>query len=102
MVTIFLVIMRVMRSRLGPLPDGAILGEKRITLSDEGIRRQGRYTDWFIQWPAVLDLIETRDHFFVMIDRTAGIIVPKRCFASELECHEFAEALRLHASGTLK
>jgi YcxB-like protein len=102
LVLFLIVLTRRMRSGFAPLPGGSILGEKTITLSDEGIRSQGAYTESFVQWPAVLDLLETRQHLFVMIDRPAGVIIPKRCFASDLECHEFAEALRLHAGGTYK
>jgi hypothetical protein len=96
------VVMRSLRSRLGPLPGASILGEKKITLTGEGIRTQAAFTESFIQWPAILDIVETRDHLFVMIDRSAGLIVPKRCFTSDLDCHEFAEALRHRAAGSHK
>jgi hypothetical protein len=94
-----MVLIRVMRSRMGPVAGGSILGQKTITLTDEGIRSEGAHTESFIRWPAVLDILETRHHLFVMIDRPAGIMIPKRCFTSELECHEFAEALRQHSGG---
>jgi hypothetical protein len=99
---LLVVLNRFLRARLGPDPGGSILGEKTITLSDEGIRSRGAYTESFIRWPAVLDILETRHHLFVMIDRPAGIMIPKRCFASELECHEFAEALRRHSGGSFQ
>jgi hypothetical protein len=102
MLLFLMALSRMVRSRLGPLPGGSILGDKTISLDAEGIRSQGPYTESLVRWPAVLDVLETGRHFFVMIDRPAGIIIPKRCFASELACHEFAEALRLHAGGTHK
>jgi len=92
-----IVLVRFVRSSLRPLPDGWILGEKTITLTDEGIRSQGAHVDTFIHWPAVIDILETPALLLVMIDLPSGLIIPKRCFGSEIECHEFVEALRQHS-----
>jgi hypothetical protein len=40
---------------------------------------------------------DTRNHIFVLLDRAAGIIVPKRSFVSPQDCEGFLAALRQHA-----
>ncbi len=50
-----------------------------------------------INWPAVIDILETPALRLVMIDLPSGLIIPQRCFGSEIECHEFVEARRQHS-----
>jgi hypothetical protein len=47
----------------------------------------------FFQWSLVRGIAITDQHVFVMVDRIAGIILPKRAFSSETERDQFLSEL---------
>lgn len=67
-----------MRAQLAPAPDGALLGESRIELSELRLRVLTRHAETLLSWSAVRELRETPTHLFLMIDRAQGLILPKR------------------------
>ena len=67
-----------MRAQLAPLPDGAILGDSRIELSELRLRVISRHSETLLSWAAVRELRETPAHLFLMIDRAQALILPKR------------------------
>jgi hypothetical protein len=63
---------------LVPEPDGHILGSRRLELSPEGIRTLCRTSAHLTQWSDVKGITRTNTHFFLWVDRTAGLTVPLR------------------------
>ncbi len=93
-------IRRQMR-RMQPAEDGYILGSQETSLGDEGLRQaSGRHHSLF-DWSLVRSLTLTEQHIFIMVDRAAGIIVPRRAFSSGAECEQFVAELE-RRSGKVK
>lgn len=66
-----------------PLEDGAVLGTVRVLLDEEGVHEFRARSAVRLHWDGVRGLRETDDHFFLMVDRIAGAIVPKRCLGPD-------------------
>jgi YcxB-like protein len=67
-----------MRARRAPAPDGVVLGDLRIELSEPRLRVASRHYETLMSWSAVRELRETPSHLFLMIDNAGGYILPKR------------------------
>jgi hypothetical protein len=67
-----------MRAQLAPAPDGALLGDSRIELSELRLRVISRHAETQLSWSAVRELRETPMHLFLMLDRAQALILPKR------------------------
>ena len=93
---IFFLILRRYQSRFAPDKAGFCLGRHHYQLSDDGIQEQTANTKTFVKWPGILDLGETPDHLFLMLDRSAAIIVPKRIFSSVRDSQEFLDYVQSH------
>jgi hypothetical protein len=78
-------------------PEGACLGPRRTTLDDGGIRERSAHSEHHTDWEGVLSVEETGQHVYVMIDRFAGYIIPKRAFADVADLQEFLRFARQHA-----
>jgi hypothetical protein len=76
--------------------DGMYREKKRISLAEDGIHVESAQSRTLIYWPAVKDVVVTKNHVFVMCDRTVGMIVPRRCFAFPADADGFADAVRSH------
>lgn len=80
-------------NRLKPDDDGFVIGSQNVSLEDEGIRqRSGRHQALF-QWTLIRAVAITDQHVFVMVDRIAGIILPKRAFASDADREAFVSEI---------
>jgi len=82
---------------LPPVAEGSCLGPRRTTLDDGGIREKSAHSEHYTDWQGVLSVEETDQHIFVMIDRFAGYIIPKRAFADVTHSQEFLGFTRQHA-----
>lgn len=79
---------------------GAFLGQRQTSLDDVGIREQSANHTFLTTWDGVLGVEETPAHVFMMIDRCAGYVVPKRAFANSAQLGEFLAFARAHAGGS--
>jgi len=86
--------------RMFPAPGGLVLGHKRVTLSAEGLRQSSEQHDSLFRWPLVRRLGETPHHIFIMLDRNAGVIVPKSAFATPADCQNFLAEVRKYSTTT--
>jgi hypothetical protein len=50
------------------------------------------------RWSLVKGIAETPDHIFIMLDRNAGLIIPRASFPTPGSCGEFLAKLREYAS----
>ena len=82
---------------LPPVAEGSLLGPRRTTLDDGGIREKSTHSEHYTDWLGVLSVEETDRYIFVMIDRFAGYIIPKRAFADVTHLQEFLGFTRQHA-----
>jgi hypothetical protein len=80
--------------RLGPLLEGFVLGPRQVTVSDDGIKETTRLHESFFRWACVRSVDETAQHVFVMLDRNAGLILPKRAFSTDGDREQFVNEVR--------
>lgn len=74
--------------------NGFILGPKCYVIDDNGILEKKDYFESRTQWPAIKSLEETQDHFFVMIDKSVGHIIPKRSFSGPSQIEQFSSLIK--------
>jgi len=84
---------------LPPADRGSLLGSRQVVLDDKGVRDESVHHRHESDWPGVLSIDETDAHIFLMIDRFAGYIVPKRAFSNPARLQEFVAFAREHAGG---
>jgi hypothetical protein len=92
-------ISKLYRGAVAPLEDGSLVGPRRIELDDDGVRQIARLHEARTRWPGVLAVDTTDAHIFLMTDRLAGYIVPRRAFADTGEAEAFAAFARARAGG---
>jgi hypothetical protein len=91
----WLVIFSKLQTRnMGPANDGFILGPRTVSITDDGIREKSQKHESLFRWPSVRSAESVGEHVFVMLDRNAGIIVPRRAFASDAERDQFLAEIR--------
>jgi YcxB-like protein len=76
--------------------DGSFLEPKKFSFGADGFHVDGAQVRTFISWDAVQEVVDTETHFFIMIDRTVGVIVPKRCFVSPTDADAFVAEVKRH------
>jgi hypothetical protein len=74
--------------------NGFILGPKFYIIDENCILEKKDYFESRTQWPAIKSLEETENYFFILMDKSVGHIIPKRCFSSELQREEFSTLLK--------
>ena len=72
-----------------PEPGGAILGLHRYRFSDDGIHVDSSQGTTLLEWAAIRSLEEAPSHFFLMLDRCYGCILPKAVFADAKSAASF-------------
>ena len=95
MVSISLLLGRQLR----PAAGGGILGPKQVELTEAGIYVKGQHHESVFGWATIRGAEVTDKHIFVMVDPNAGVIVPRRCFASDTECGQFVSEVRRRSGG---
>jgi hypothetical protein len=91
------VISRLQMRRMIPAPDGYILGQRQVTLSDNGLRETSQRHESVFRWHGIRGAQLTDQHVFVMVDNNAAIIVPRRAFSSDRECEQFLGEIQTRA-----
>ncbi len=84
--------------RLSPADDSFILGPRQVEICDEGLRQSSRHHESLFRWSMVGAPVVTSRHVFIMLDRAAGVIVPRRAFKSEAEGEQFVSELNKRAA----
>src|SRR6185436_13273661 len=91
---IMIYIYRSNTASLEPKKDGYMFGPQEVILEDDGIRIRSRLNDSLFKWNAVCNVFVTETHAIFMVDRFAGIIVPKRCLSCDEEFDEFVREVQ--------
>ena len=92
-------ISKLYRGAVTPLEEGSLVGPRRIELDDDGVRQIAALHEARTRWPGVLSVDATDTHIFLMTDRLAGYIVPRRAFADGEEAEAFIAFARGRARG---
>jgi hypothetical protein len=82
-----------------PLDHGALLAPRRLWIDDAGVGEESAHHRHFSAWAGIVAVHETDAHVFLMVDRLAGYILPKRAFTSAEALAEFTSTSRQRASG---
>lgn len=77
-----------------PSTDSYILGLRTVSVTDDGIRETSQRHESLFRWASVRAVESVGEHVFVMVDRNAGIVVPRRAFASDAERDQFLAEIR--------
>jgi hypothetical protein len=90
---------QLLARQMRPAEDGYVLGSQQIDVNDAGLRVISRRHEALFHQDAIRGLEVADKHIFVMADRNAGIIVPRRSFASEAEREQFVSEVRRRSEG---
>jgi hypothetical protein len=90
----WLIISRMYKRAASPFEKGSLVGQRTIVIDDEGVRQIAPLHEGHTKWPGVLSVNETGTHVFLMTDRLAGYIVPRRAFADEAQYTAFVAFAR--------
>jgi hypothetical protein len=95
-----LIFSRIHARNTGPAADGCIYGPRTVSITAEGLRECSPKCESLFHWSSIRSVVSLGDHVFVMVDRNAGIIVPRRAFASDTERDQFLAEIRSHLPPT--
>jgi hypothetical protein len=82
------------RKRLDPR--GMFLRGYAVGADSDGVSLTNEVMETHYRWAAFLQLVETATHYFLYVDGSSAVVVPKRSFDSESEAARFGECLRAH------
>ncbi|MFO1501858.1 MAG: YcxB family protein [Verrucomicrobiota bacterium] len=94
-----MILSRLQMRMMGPSGQGYILGPRQVSLTEEGIGETSSLHQSLFRWSVVRSAAVAPQHVFVLVDRNAAIIVPRRAFASEVEREQFVEEVKRRATG---
>jgi hypothetical protein len=89
-----ILVSRDQRKRISPADGGYILGPQEVELNAEGARVRSGQHEALFRWSLIGPPDVTPEYVFIMIDRIAGIIIPRGSFASDAECNAFIDEVR--------
>jgi len=75
-----------------------MFGRMSITLSNEGVREVGEFSNTFVQWAAVEKIVVTASSIYIYVSTASAVIVPKRCLQSDAQFEHFAAAAQERVS----
>ena len=86
-------ISRRQMQRMRPTEDGFVVGSQEVFLEGDGIHQHSSHHESVFQWSLVQAVTVTEKHVFVMVDRIAGIILPRGAFSSDAEREQFVSEI---------
>ncbi|WP_433751990.1 YcxB family protein [Paenibacillus amylolyticus] len=73
-----------------------ILGDHQLEISEQEIRWSNDMTSGVTQWKGLESFSETKQYFFIFINKASAHVIPKRSFETEAEAVRFAEQVRTY------
>jgi hypothetical protein len=64
-------------------------GKMTLTLTEQGFRQTGEYSEAFVKWCAVVKVISSSEAIYIYVSNNSAFIVPRRSFSSDPEFTEF-------------
>ena len=83
----------VYRQRITPIEGGFVLGPKSYMFRESGYTESSEFHKTEINWKVVETVISDPEHIFIMLDRCAGHIIPKRAFETAEAAESFVSQL---------
>ncbi|MGB5989276.1 MAG: YcxB family protein [Marinifilaceae bacterium] len=92
---IFVVFRQVMLSKIKKMPNdkGGILGERKYLIEDKGFREISNSSETLTNWNGIKEIQESKDHYYLFVDKIAAYIIPKRSFFNGTEEEEFINTI---------
>ncbi|MBN2174652.1 MAG: YcxB family protein [Bacteroidales bacterium] len=81
-----------------PGKNGAILGAKTYSLTDEGFKETGENLESIVKWIGIKKVVESGDYIYVFVDRMAAYIIPVRYFDSQEQKAKFLQSINQRIS----
>ncbi|WP_339303380.1 YcxB family protein [Paenibacillus sp. FSL R5-0519] len=73
-----------------------ILGGHQLEITEQEIRWSNDMTSGVTQWKGLESFNETKQYFFIFINKASAHVIPKRSFETEAEAVRFAEQVRTY------
>lgn len=77
---------------------GWILGDREITLREDGLTDAGKGAVLNVTWPAIEDVSVAKGVVVLWMDSAAGIFIPRHAFASAEQERNFVAFVQTHAA----
>lgn len=71
--------------------DGLRMRERNVSIGEQGVHDATEISDEFFAWKAFLEITQSRNQFYLFIDRYEAVVVPKRAFPSPEQAQQFFE-----------
>ena len=84
--------------KMMPIEDGFVLGKRNYVFDEAGFTEEAGSYRTEVTWRAVIDVVDTDDHIFLVVDAAAAYILPKRDI-SGVESDGFLTLLRQFREG---
>lgn len=72
-----------------------ILGDIRYEVAEEGLRRHTRYSQSIYLWQGLEDVVEAKEHLFLLVAAGSAFVVPYRDFFDEQHRASFVASCKL-------
>lgn len=97
---IFVLFKQVTLSRIKKMPKdkGAILGEREYLIEDKGFREISDSSETLTKWKGFNEIQESKDYYYLFVDKIAAYIIPKRSFSNKTEEEEFINTINENIS----
>jgi YcxB-like protein len=73
----------IYQRKLAAIPPAWNESPIRFTVTGEGVRIETATAQGDTQWSGIVGIVETSDHFFIMLDQMNAWFLPKRGFESD-------------------
>lgn len=92
---IFVVFKQLSLSRIKKMPNdkGGILGDRIYLIEDKGFREISDTSETLTNWQGFKEIQESKDHYYLFVDKIAAYIIPKRSFSNRTEEDEFINTI---------
>jgi hypothetical protein len=71
-----------------------LLVRQQLTIGPEGLSTRSEHHAGVIAWPAVAEVVATRDHAFFYTSTASAFVLPRHAFAGEEAFKDFVETAR--------
>ncbi|SMO70149.1 YcxB-like protein [Saccharicrinis carchari] len=81
--------------RIKRIPDssGSILGEKTYLMEENGFKEISESSETLTSWEGLKEIQESKDYYFLFVDKIAAYIIPKRSFRNKMQEQDFIDAV---------
>lgn len=82
------------RTKKLPLDNGTILGSKKYTITDEGLKEETAHSNGIQKWTGIKSIETNKNSVFIFTDKISAFVVPKRFFKDTVEQEHFIRLIK--------